>query len=710
MKLLQVSLEDFGSYHSETVDFSQFDEDEPVLIIGDNKDSSGANSNGSGKSTLLHAVAWALFGKTPGKGSADSVINEQAESCQVTVCLTDNSNVLDITRRRGKHKGLKWSIDGELQKYSTSTDSQHALMRRLGYQPRTGFSDFMNSSFFSSEAAAAFTSQTGGSEERMAVIARFIGLDILDKAKDLARGHRSETRGELKAVREAVTSSVDEYDADLLNSVRDQVEIANEALRNLRENQSQTSEALHVGRKRDSVQGKLREATVALKGIDGKFEALDVQLERQIQSTSLSLGPLANELEELSQQLAEAEIIEMEYLEDAKEQVTTTVGELSTRMVKTNERIKNQDTMIARLEAQMAKAQECPECNTPLQIDVEGKIACFDHGEMQGIVDRETEVRGQLQERLAGLRETRDELREGREEIEAQIVTMRQLEKLGERKQALQLSIEDKSNQVEEHIQERKGLAQRLDTESRHLQKEVKALEAQLKDYLEIPETRSLIKQGETISRQIQETQDATESARRTITQQEMINQRLIRNRLKLKVLETKHEGIDFWADGFPIIRKWQIDRFIPEFEGAVNRTLSTMDTGMRVELSTTKKAKRSRDGEDTSRAGFNLDVYSDRGSGREFETFSQGESHRIGVAVAFSLREVTLDRGTNALRFLMIDELVDSLDELGIEAFFRLLPTLSGLKLVISHDPALASRFNNVIRVVKQDGLTTIA
>lgn len=710
MRIESVSLENFGSYKKEQFVLQDFDDDEPVLIVGENRDSAGANSNGSGKSTLLHAICWALFGKLPTKGSADSVVREGESSCRVSVRLQVNGKEIDVIRGRGKHKGLTWSINGAIKKFSTNRDSQSALLRELGFHAKNAFDDFVNSSYFSTEAAAAFTSRNGSAEERMAIIARFLGLDVLDKAKDIARAQRAEGKGQLRALEENVQQFEVEKDPEALERAEKRIEEVQAQVIEKTEALEEISKEIKRAQKRDALQSKLEVKEAELEGIDRKYERLSEQLQEQIQSKSLRLGPLADRFEEMTGTIEEAEMVELEFLEDSQSQLEEAIAKLTKRSFKLGSRIKNQQELCARLGAQIEKAIPCPKCDTPLQVSVDGDIEHFDKDAMQATLERERREANTLSERRGKVETEIKEFKEALNHVKSQIVETRELEKIIEKQQQLRLAIEEATAEVDQLIEQRNGLAGKKHEEALELQEEVRVLGEDLETFSGIAETSSLIDSQSTINVAIRTLSASLKDAEATVTKQQLINDRLKKAKIRLKAMKAKYAGYEFWADAFPIIRKWQIDRFIPEFEGAVNRILSQMDAGMRVELSTVKERKSSRVDEDTRRAQFNLRVFSDTGQEREFESFSMGESRRIGMAVSFALRETTLNRGTNRLELLMIDELVDSLDELGMEAFFRLLPSLTGLKLVISHDPALASRFNSVVRVVKEEGVSRIA
>ena len=152
------------------------------------------------------------------------------------------------------------------------------------------------------------------------------------------------------------------------------------------------------------------------------------------------------------------------------------------------------------------------------------------------------------------------------------------------------------------------------------------------------------------------------------------------------------------------------IESFLPSFEEQVNTYLNHMEVGMRVRFQTFKEKKSKNKKGDKYKYQFNIEIIDENNNKRSIETYSAGESKRIGIAVGFALRELTLTRGYNTFEFLLLDEVVDSLDETGILEFFELLNVISGLKFVISHNSSLKTRFSKVIKVIKENGESTVA
>jgi len=147
-----------------------------VCIIGENRDSSAADSNGSGKSTLFEALVWCLWGKTVRGQSGDEVVNRKVgKDCRVSVFLEDNGIEFQVVRHR-KHKENQnklhlWQNQIDLTQ-GTNDLTQEKLDRILGID----YDTFIRGPMMPQGAFKRFSAMTDAEQKSVLEQALLIGI------------------------------------------------------------------------------------------------------------------------------------------------------------------------------------------------------------------------------------------------------------------------------------------------------------------------------------------------------------------------------------------------------------------------------------------------------------------------------------------------------------------------------------------------------
>lgn len=98
MRFSKLIIENFGAIGKVEIDLADRG---LILICGENRDDSSANSNGAAKTTVLDALCWCLYGVTAKGQTGDSVINRTVgKNTRVQVQVIDEDQVYWITRYR----------------------------------------------------------------------------------------------------------------------------------------------------------------------------------------------------------------------------------------------------------------------------------------------------------------------------------------------------------------------------------------------------------------------------------------------------------------------------------------------------------------------------------------------------------------------------------------------------------------------------------
>jgi DNA repair exonuclease SbcCD ATPase subunit len=171
----------------------------------------------------------------------------------------------------------------------------------------------------------------------------------------------------------------------------------------------------------------------------------------------------------------------------------------------------------------------------------------------------------------------------------------------------------------------------------------------------------------------------------------------------ELKGLEKTKEVYDFWVEGFGAqgIISYILDAYFPRFNKVLNEYLQILfGTGIlaRFVPFTTLRSG-------VVREKWDFDV---QGLG-SYKSCSSGEKRRLDLAILFSLWTLVSDMlgGTN---ILIVDEVFDPLDDIGVERTVELLNQLSISSIfVITHDQYLQEKFENVVYIEKRNGVSKI-
>lgn len=151
-----------------------------VLIKGDNRDSTAADSNGAGKTNLFRAIAWALFGDTIEGDKTDEVVRKGQKSCAVSVEWSDGEDLYRVQRARlGANPKLLLERNGQDISGAVVRDTQAAIHSLLGMDFRT----FRNTVLYGQGDVNKFADPRTTDAERKAVLKRVLRLEVVDAAQ-----------------------------------------------------------------------------------------------------------------------------------------------------------------------------------------------------------------------------------------------------------------------------------------------------------------------------------------------------------------------------------------------------------------------------------------------------------------------------------------------------------------------------------------------
>lgn len=183
------------------------------------------------------------------------------------------------------------------------------------------------------------------------------------------------------------------------------------------------------------------------------------------------------------------------------------------------------------------------------------------------------------------------------------------------------------------------------------------------------------------------------------------INKKVELTENKIEELIHIYDYFLFWKEGFSKkgIPNLKIESFISQIEEIVNNNLSIMKDPMYVSIEGTKTISTG-----DAREEISYVVNHPNKSIKNYKSYSGGEKQRLKIADLFAFASMF-----SKLNVLVLDEVLElSLDDLGKEEIFELLRDQSrrfGSVLVISHSNTLQDKFDNIIYIEKEDGVSIL-
>ena len=699
MRIENIEINNFGVFGENVkVDFSRYDQNDKILIIGENQDAAGADSNGAGKSTLLNAISWAIFGRSPNDIASDDVIRRGCSNVNVSLGLVDEEgraiNIVRSRKIKGSHD-LQWFVDGESQTQRTMKQTQHSLLNYFGILENNTeyFSDFLNTTYFSIDAVKAFAGKKSSSKDRMSLISRFLNLEVLDKCTSKAKVLANSQKSDLKVIQGKIEFLKNKLDTGFNKpQIESDITEYGVSISTLKLEKKKLVGQLEGLEAKDKIETELTD-------LEGHITHYNKELDTIVNIYNNNIEDLQNKLSNSSHIKSEIEKLQKLSIKysDTLEQVD--LDKFQTWLDKGRDWIQERCSIQTQLSIQLQGGQECPHCKEGLMVKG-NQIQKFDQVELQQSF---YQVKKEIEERQAKYNTKKkefDKLMEGQRElikIQSDIKAKYQLLEGAQEipDQIIELKNKIKAKQDETAIS------------LKELEKKKLTLNLKLRKFP--PTELSLID----VQNEIETTDNKIENIKDEIMRlKAQLDSRALDEKALDKFVEQETDllqriaNFTYWVDGFPAIRRWMIESFLPTFEQQTNGYLNKMEVGMRCRFDTLKE-KKSQKGQ--FKEEFDLSIIDENNEKRDLETYSQGESKRIGVCVGFALRELTLTKGYSNFNFLLMDEVIDSLDETGIGEFFNLLTNITGMKFLITHNTDLKTRFANIITIRKQDGVSTI-
>lgn len=191
--------------------------------------------------------------------------------------------------------------------------------------------------------------------------------------------------------------------------------------------------------------------------------------------------------------------------------------------------------------------------------------------------------------------------------------------------------------------------------------------------------------------------------------EQNDIDKAIDKHKDKVVQLETKKNKYSNAVDAFGNkgIRSVILDFITPFLNERANEYLQTL-SGSDIEIEFQTQVKNSK-GELKDKFGV---IVKNSNGGESYKANSAGEQKRIDLSISFAIQDLIMSKDDISTNIALYDECFDGLDTIGCENVVKLLKdrlkTVSTI-FVITHSESLKPLFENVITMVKEDGVSRL-
>lgn len=673
-RLKEIEIRNLGT-HEHTV--YQFREGKPTIIIGENKDDSGQIGNGSGKSWLIEAVSIAVSGQSIRNVKAKELVQNGCESAEVKLIL-ENGMIgvkLEIWRKlysNGKAQEIRVFENSVQQVVSDINEYNKLIWTYLDISKEDFFSFYL----ITKDTYEAFLAV--GDSKKKAIINRFSGAD-----------------------------KIDEVNPHIEVDIKELQEIVNEFDRQINLNQGKQeliSDQIKAEEEKFSEEGK---------------EKLLIQFEEELDNFEDCWASSQSLVEGLQQQLIEAnktkntfnkvnwdkdisekevqlfntnKLIERKKAELPKQQdkfkgemdnVKQTIKEIDEQLEGFRRELKEAREIKINLEKQLAGIIECPKCHYEFNLEEEGFVADKVRSDIKDIIETIDAIQSDLIDNERSAETTQEtKLKINQKILEAQSTIKKEIERLneeaiqhgetikvfkqGKRSQDLTIqahedAIQDITRQI---IQEAKESVD-AEKEINRIKKDIENIKNGKSDKIDELEQQLLKYLDESV--ELQE---------------------------KLQVAVDNVKAKEEWYTNFKNFKSYLANQSIKNIQDYTNMYLQMMNSNLSIEIEgyrmlSTKKLKEEIT-TSVKRNGF------DEGS---YGKFSGGERARIDVAVMLAVQSlININASSGGLDLLMADEIMDSVDDLGLECIVNGLQNVDRTVLLISQIQINSLKENTLI------------
>lgn len=662
----RIVLKNFGPFESIDYDFQQ----EAIAVIGENRTQDDQLSNGSGKSFLEQGLFYGIYGVNLRDKQDKKLIRKGFDTAYIRVFIycPIRRQTLKIERELRTKESSALAIylihDGdeiEIEKvqFATVLDGNRYIANWVEISAEDAKSYYIVSkgnynSFFRSS-----------NTEKLALISRFINFSMLDKTKSII----DDKVLVLNEEKQALDRSKASYEGKL--SVY----------------QEQLQEILDSNPEEEQLQ-EIKKAEDYIEDVKKAIESNELRISKEQQS-ALGLKHSLNELENLrtkvSEELSNIDTSNFDTIyKEIDEDVDVCRQEKRTKENSLNaiqDRIIDIKRTLNKIEVLLSGIIVCPNCQhefflktdkTVQEIKKQKEVAEIE-------LNKESEEKKIAEKSIEELDSVLDEY------MSLKSQTDKEFDEVANQQRSLKkkiLELEHNIGSLNQQIKSKENFVKTLQNEIENGENLISLKLTYIKD---LKNTKVVKKSTDEIENTIKETEHLIDDQCKKITNK---NDEIFK--------------IQRWTQRFKDFKMYLAMEQLKNIQSRANEILKSMGSDLRLMIEGFKVDAKGKVKEEITPYVFRDEMES-------FFYYSGGEQARTEIALILAIQQmINATKQYGGMQFLLVDEILESADSLGIENIISSIKFLKQSSIIVTHVPKINEEISQ-IRIIKENGISRL-
>lgn len=660
----RIVLKNFGPFESIDYDFRQ----EAIAVIGENRTQDDQLSNGSGKSFLEQGLFYGIYGVNLRDKQDKKLIRKGFDTAYICVFIycPIRRQTLKIERElRTKGSSVLAiyliSENDEIEKvqFATVLDGNRYIANWVEISAEDAKSYYIVSkgnynSFFRSS-----------NTEKLALISRFINFSMLDKTKSII----DDKVLVLNEEKQVLDRSKASYEGKL--SVY----------------QEQLQEILDSNPEEEQLQ-EIKKAEDYIEDVKKAIESNELRISKEQQS-ALGLKHSLNELENLrtkvSEELSNIDTSNFDTIyKEIDEDVDVCRQEKRTKENSLNaiqNRIIDIKRTLNKIEVLLSGIIVCPNCQhefflktdkTVQEIKKQKEVAEIE-------LNKESEEKKIIEKSIEELDSVLDEY------MSLKSQTDKEFDEVANQQRSLKkkiLELEHNIGSLNQQIKSKENFVKTLQNEIENGENLISLKLTYIKD---LKNTKVVKKSTDEIENTIKETEHLIDDQCKKITNK---NDEIFK--------------IQRWTQRFKDFKMYLAMEQLKNIQSRANEILKSMGSDLRLMIEGFKVDAKGKVKEEITPYVFRDEMES-------FFYYSGGEQARTEIALILAIQQmINATKQYGGMQFLLVDEILESADSLGIENIISSIKFLKQSSIIVTHVPKINEEISQ-IRIIKENGISRL-